>query len=391
MIDFENNIEIGMEDTQNIPIAKIKVIGVGGAGGNTVNSMIGTGHKDSIEFIAANTDSQALIHSKAKHKIQLGIKSTKGLGTGAHPEIGRRAAEEDLDKIMEVVGDADIVFLTAGMGGGTGSGATSVIAKALRERGILTVAVVTKPFTFEGKRREKIALECIEVLKKEVDTLITIPNQKLLEFVGDDISMINAFAMINDVLNQSVKGISDIITKPGYINVDFADLRTVMKDMGLAILGTGKASGHDRAKEAALRAISSPLLENMSIKGAQSVLLNITGGTNLALSEISQAASIVYEQADPNAQIIIGSVIDPQIEDEMVVTVVATGFELQNNIEAPKQELKVKATTKLDIDQKINVETQLKSQEIENLSDKDDFDVPTFLRKDTSEINQQAE
>ncbi len=379
-------LEFELQENQNElnAIATIKVIGVGGAGGNTVNSMIDAGYKN-IEFLVANTDAQALKLSKAHHKIQLGVKSTKGLGTGAHPEIGKRAAEEDLDKILEIIGDADVVFLAAGMGGGTGSGASPVIAKALKEKGILTIAIVTKPFTFEGKRRMRTAQESIDALKKEVDTLIIIPNQKLLENVGPDVSMIEAFEMINDVLNQSIKGISDIITKPGHINVDFADLKTIMKDMGLAVMGTAKATGPNRAKEAAEKAISSDLLENMSIKGAQSVLLNITGGTNLGIYEISQAASVIYEQADEDAHIILGSVIDPQLKDEVTVTIIATGFLIQNE---ENKELKIKGT-KLDIDQKVE-KSLVKNIELSKpvTLDNDDIDVPAYLRKELKNIEQ---
>lgn len=319
----------------DMPSASIKVVGIGGGGCNTVYSIVKSGYKG-ITCIVANTDAQALSLSKAEHTIHIGVKSTKGLGTGANPELGKRAAEEDLDKIMEAIGDADIVFLTAGMGGGTGSGALPVVARALRERGILSIAVVTKPFVFEGKRREKVALAAIENLRSAVDTLIILPNQKLLEFVDQKMSMIDAFSMINDVLGQSVKGISDIITKPGHINVDFADVRTIMKDMGLAIMGTGIATGSERARTAALNAISSPLLESMSIKGARGVLLNITGGKNLGLHEISEAASVVYEQADEDAVIILGSVIDESMTDEVCVTIIATGF-IQNQVTTADQ------------------------------------------------------
>lgn len=305
--------------------ASIKVLGIGGAGGNTVNSLIDSGH-EGIECIVANTDAQALEHAKARQKIQIGVKTTKGLGTGANPELGQRSAEEDLDKIMDVIGDADIVFLTAGMGGGTGSGAVPVVARALKEHGILSIAVVTKPFLFEGKRRARVADAALEQLKKDVDTLIVVPNQKLIEVVAQEVSMLDAFAMINEILTHSVKGVSDIITKPGHINVDFADVRAIMKDMGLAVLGTGRAQGKERALEAAFQAISSPLLENMSIDGARGVLLNITGGPSLGLHEISQAASIVYERADEDANIILGSVIDPAMGNEVSVTLIATGF-----------------------------------------------------------------
>jgi len=307
------------------PVVSIKVIGVGGAGGNTVNSIIESGNEN-VQCVVANTDAQALSLSRAEEKIQLGVKSTKGLGTGSNPDLGQRAAEEDLDKVMETVGDADIVFLAAGMGGGTGSGGAPVIARALKEKDILTIAVVTRPFLFEGKRRAKVADGAIEKLEKEVDTLIVLPNQKLLDEVEPGVSMIDAFSMINNILGQSVKGISDIITRPGHINVDFSDVRAIMKDMGLAIMGTGIAIGADRAQEAALQAVSSPLLENMNITGAHGVLLNITGGKNLGLHEISQAASIIYEEADENANIILGSVIDESLDEEVMVTIIATGF-----------------------------------------------------------------
>jgi cell division protein FtsZ len=306
-------------------MASIKVVGIGGAGGNTVNSIVNSG-SHGIECIVANTDAQALSLSKAHKTIHIGVKSTKGLGTGANPDLGKRAAEEDLDKLLESIGHADIVFLTGGMGGGTGSGALPVLAHALRERNILSIAIVTKPFVFEGKRRAAVAEKALDLLRKEVDTLIIIPNQKLLDVVEANVSMLDAFAKINDILSRSVKGISDIITKPGHINVDFADVRTIMKDMGLAVMGTGRASGTNRAQEATLDAITSPLLENMSIQGARGVLLNITGGKSLGLHEISQAASIIYEQADENATIILGSVIDEALTDEVTVTIIATGF-----------------------------------------------------------------
>jgi cell division protein FtsZ len=308
-----------------IRAAVIKVIGVGGGGGNTINSIIESGY-EGIEFIAVNTDAQALNLSQAAIRLQIGVKSTKGLGTGANPDLGKRSAEEDLEKIMEAVGDADIVFLTGGLGGGTGSGGLPVIAHMLREKGILCIAVVTKPFTFEGKKRSKVAEQALEELKKEVDTLIVIPNQKLLSIVDQHVSMIDAFAMINDVLGQSVRGISDIITKPGHINVDFADVRTIMKDRGMAIMGTARASGKNRAEEAALNAISSPLLENMDVCNARGFLLNITGGASLGLHEISQAAAVIYDQTSEDANIIIGSVIDNNMTDEVSVTVIATGF-----------------------------------------------------------------
>lgn len=331
---------IALKEEETKQIVSIKVIGVGGAGGNAVKRIIESGIHN-IECIVVNTDAQALELSTVPTKIQIGVKSAKGLGTGANPELGKRAAEEDLDKIMEAVGSADIVFLAAGMGGGTGSGAVPVIAHALREKGILTIAIITKPFIFEGKRRMNVAQEATEVVRKEVDTLIVMPNQNLLQVADKNVSMIDAFGMINDVLTQSVKGISDIITNPGHINVDCADVRAIMKDQGIAVMGTGKAlGGSGRGREAALQAISSPLLENMSIEGAHSVLLNITGGRNLGLHDISDAASVIYEQAHEDANIIIGSVIDEAMGDELSVTIIATGFKTKEKKElaAPKDD-----------------------------------------------------
>ncbi|MFC1842199.1 cell division protein FtsZ [Candidatus Dependentiae bacterium] len=348
MIEFEQE-----EKIQDSPVVSIKVVGVGGAGGNTVNSIIDSGYH-SITCLAVNTDAQALGISKADVKIQLGMKSTKGMGTGANPELGKRAAEEDLDKVMDALEGSDIVFLAGGMGGGTGSGALPVIARALKEQGILSIAVVTKPFEFEGKKRARVAEDAISLLKKEVDTLLVIPNQKLLEVTDKQTSMIDAFALINNVLSQSVKGISEIITYPGHINVDFADVRAIMKDMGMAVMGSGTATGEDRAAEAALQAISSPLLENMSIQGARGVLLNITGGTNLGLHEISEAASIIYEQAEEDANIILGSVIDESMGDEVTVTIIATGF-TQKMAEDGLYDLKVKATVVAPEDKEIEL------------------------------------
>ncbi|MGZ6251347.1 MAG: cell division protein FtsZ [Candidatus Chromulinivorax sp.] len=321
MIAFDQDHQI----RQDVTIS-IKVIGIGGAGGNTVNSMIES-DLSHIDFIVANTDSQALNRSQALKKIQLGKKATKGLGSGANPDLGRRAAEEDLDQIMEVIGDADIVFIAAGMGGGTGSGASPVVAKALKEKGILTIAVVTKPFGFEGKRRMAVAQEALENLKKEVDTLIVVPNQKLLDVVDRSVTMIESFSMIDELLIHSVKSISDIITQPGHINVDFADLKAIMKGMGLAMMGAGSAQGQDRAKIAAQQAIASDLIENMDIKRARGILVNITGGPNLTLHEINDAASVIYDESNDAAHIILGSVIDPSLEDKVVVSVIATGFE----------------------------------------------------------------
>lgn len=306
----------------------LKVIGVGGAGNNAVNSMILAGDLDNVQFIVANTDAQALNSSPAQIKIQLGKKITKGLGAGSNPDVGRRAAEEDLDSILDLaLTNTDILFLTAGLGGGTGSGGIPVIAHAAKELGVLSVAVVTKPFNFEGKRRQKHAEEALKALEKCVDTLIVVPNQRLLETSDVKISMLNAFALSNDILKQAIKGISEIITRAGHINVDFADVRTIMKDTGMAIMGTGRSSGVDRARQAALRAINSPLLENASIHGARGVLINITGNEDLELQEINEAASMVYDMVSPEANIILGSVIDKTMGNEICVTVIATGLE----------------------------------------------------------------
>ena len=329
-------IEFAQEDkSKHISVAKIYVVGIGGAGGNTINCMKESDYQG-VSFIAVNTDAQALTCSKADKVIQIGQKSTKGLGAGANPEIGRRAAEEDIDKVLEAVQGADIVFLTAGMGGGTGSGALPVVVKALKERGILTIVVVTKPFSFEGKRRARIAEEAIKAVREHADTILIVPNQKLLNVVDSAVSMIDGFAMINEILNQSVKSISDIITRAGHINVDFADVREIMRAQGLAIMGTGRAKGLDRARKAALEAISSPLLENMDIAGARGVLINITGSVSLGLHEISEAALVIYEKADEEANIILGSVIDESMGDVLAVTVIATGFKEQQPVEFVK-------------------------------------------------------
>ncbi len=342
-------IHLEQEEKGHAAVACIKVVGVGGAGGNTINCMVESVFKGA-EFYAVNTDAQALHISLAGTKIQIGLKSTKGLGAGANPEIGKRAAEEDLDKVMQALSDADIVFVTGGMGGGTGSGAIPVIVQALKEKGILTIVVITKPFLFEGKRRARITEQALETIKATADTLLIIPNQRLLEVTDDKVSMIEAFGMINEVLNQSVRSISDIITRSGHINVDFADVREIMKDKGIAVMGTARCSGQGRAKKAALEAISSPLLENMSIAGARSVLLNITGGTDLGLQEISEAASVIYEQADEDANIILGSVIDSQMGNEVAVTIIATGFptdrlvKVQEQKDAPIQKVYMQPT-----------------------------------------------
>jgi len=318
-------ITFKQEDRAETPVARIKVLGIGGAGGNTINHMRRSNY-DRVEFLVANTDAQALAVSEAPVRLQLGTLLTRGLGAGANPEVGRSAAHEDLEAVMSNLRDADIVFLVAGLGGGTGSGATPVIARALKEAGILTVAVVTKPFAFEGKRSLVIANEALTELGQSVDTLVVIPNERLLRVTDAHVSMLGAFAMINDVIHQFVKSIADIISYPGHINVDFADLCTIMRGMGTAVMGTGRAAGVDRAQKAAAQAISSPLLENATIEGAQAILLNITGSSGLGLHELHAAASAVYEATAEEANIIMGSVIDESMGDEVTVTIIATGI-----------------------------------------------------------------
>ena len=306
--------------------AKIKVVGVGGGGGNAVNRMIQAGI-GGVEFLVANTDQQAMKHSLAPTKLQIGSKLTKGLGAGANPDIGKQAALEDTDRILEALSGADMIFITTGMGGGTGTGAAPIIASLAAELGALTVAVVTKPFAFEGKRRRVQAEQGIRLLRDTVDTLITIPNERLLNFVERATSLNEAFKIADDILRQAVQGISDLITVPGEINLDFADVKTIMHGMGMALMGTGVSTGEHRAVEAAQRAISSPLLEEASIEGAKGVLINITGGSDMTLFEVHEAASIIQEAADEEANIIFGTVIDPRMKDEIKVTVIATGFD----------------------------------------------------------------
>ncbi|MCB9559398.1 MAG: cell division protein FtsZ [Kofleriaceae bacterium] len=313
--------------------AKILVIGVGGGGGNAVNTMI-SGNLDGVEFVAANTDLQALEANMASHKIPLGNALTKGLGAGANPEVGRRSAEESIQQIADCISGADMVFVTAGMGGGTGTGAAPVIAQVARDCGALTVGVVTKPFGFEGRKRLRQAEEGIERLSRAVDTLIVIPNNRLLQLVGNATSMVEAFRKADAVLLNAVQGISDLMTVPGLINVDFADVRTIMCDMGRALMGSGTGEGKRRAIEAAEMAISSPLLEDVSIEGATGILINVTGGPDLTLFEVNEAASLIQKAAHEDANIIFGSVIDPNITDEVRITVIATGVDRNRQAEA---------------------------------------------------------
>jgi cell division protein FtsZ len=305
--------------------ATLKVVGVGGAGGNAINRMISSS-LTGVDFIAANTDAQVLSGSQALYKVQLGRNLTKGLGAGGDPDVGRRAAQEDADAIAEALGAVDMVFVTAGMGGGTGTGAAAVIAEIAREHGALCVAVVTKPFTFEGRRRMQQAEQGLDELRDKVDTLITIPNDRLLNIVPRDMPLERAFEVADEVLLEATRGISDLITVPGLINLDFADVRTVMKNRGNALMGTGRGSGENRAVEAARAAIASPLLEDMSIAGAEAILVNITGGKDLCLHEVNEATGEVLAAAGEDANVIFGAVVDPEIEAEITVTVIATGF-----------------------------------------------------------------
>jgi len=305
--------------------AKLKVIGCGGAGGNAVNRMIGAGLRG-VEFIAANTDVQALNQSLAPHRIQLGANATRGLGSGVDPSVGRRAAEEDEQAVADSITDSDMVFITAGMGGGTGTGSAPVVARLARASGALTVAVVTKPFAFEGRRRMRQAEEGLAELRAEVDTLIVIPNERLLAVVDKGTSLSDAFSVCDEVLLKATKGISDLVTVPGLVNLDFADVKAVMSNRGNALMGTGRASGANRALEAAQSAVASPLLEDVSIAGAEGVLVNITGGRDLTLHEVNEAANVVVGAAGDEANVIFGSVIDPNMDGELMITVIATGF-----------------------------------------------------------------
>ena len=305
--------------------ALIKVIGVGGGGSNAVNRMI-RAEMMGVEFIAVNTDAQALLQSDAPHKIRIGDKLTRGLGAGADPQVGQRAAEEDSEKIYEALKDADMIFITAGMGGGTGSGAAPVIAEIAKDLGALTVGVITKPFSFEGVRRKLVAEQYSEQLKDKCDTLITIPNDRLREVVDKKTSILDAFRVVDDVLRQGVQGISDLITVPGLINLDFADVKTIMRDAGSSMMGIGIGTGENRAIEAARAAVMSPLLE-VNITGARGILFNVTGGSDLGLFEVNEAAEVIKEAADPEANIIFGTVIDDRMRDEVKVTVIATGFD----------------------------------------------------------------
>lgn len=369
--------------------AVIKVIGVGGGGGNAVQHMV-DGHIDGVDFICANTDSQALRNVGSRSIIQLGNGLTKGLGAGANPEVGRQAALEDRERIAEALQGADMVFITAGMGGGTGTGGAPVVAEVAKEMGILTVAVVTKPFPFEGRKRMTIADQGLKQLAENVDSLITIPNEKLLSVMGSGTTLLDAFKEANNVLQGAVQGIADLITRPGMINVDFADVRTVMSEMGQAMMGTGIASGENRAREAAEKAIGSPLLEDIDLQGARGILVNVTAGFDLSLGEFSEVGGVIEEFASDNATVVVGTVMDPEMSDELRVTVVATGLGQAQAEEAP-----VPAETKVVVDNTVKAEVQErpvagvaaegsavpKADPNSDLNYDSIMDIPTFLRR----------
>ncbi len=402
MIEFDENKNMA---------AKVKIIGIGGGGNNALNTMISS-HLTGVEFVAANTDAQALAANLAPMKFQLGASLTKGLGAGANPEVGRKAALEDVEMIREILKGADMVFITAGLGGGTGTGGAPVIAEVAREMGALTVAIVTKPFHFEGKKRAKQAEEGLANLRMTADALITIPNQRLLSISGKNMTLLETFKKADEILYHAAKGISDIIVGHGIINLDFADVRAVMSETGLAMMGTGIASGENRSMEAAQKAISSPLLEDISIEGARGLLINITGGENMTLSEINEATSLIQKEAHEDANVIWGMVIDPSMKEDIRITVIATGFgkpvekkvdkpvpsgikrfpqipgfkdrskEIppfsisvkEGNRETPAFMRRVKANERFD-------ELKLDSPSDFTVEDEDRFDIPTFLRK----------
>ncbi|GIO26069.1 cell division protein FtsZ [Ornithinibacillus bavariensis] len=370
MLEFDTSID---------QLATIKVIGVGGGGNNAVNRMIDHG-VEGVEFIAANTDAQALNLSKAETKIQIGGKLTRGLGAGANPEVGKKAAEESREQLEEILQGADMIFVTAGMGGGTGTGAAPVIAQIAKDLGALTVGVVTRPFSFEGRRRSTQAISGIEALKNNVDTLIVIPNDRLLEIVDKNTPMLEAFREADNVLRQGVQGISDLIAKPGLINVDFADVKTIMFNKGSALMGIGIATGENRATEAAKKAISSPLLET-SIDGAHGILMNITGGTNLSLYEVQEAADLVTNAADDEVNVIFGSVINEDLKDEIIVTVIATGFDENKKVEPQVRQRPATNQTHQHAATRESQEFVRDTREQPSRPQvEDDLDVPTFLR-----------
>ncbi len=370
--------------------AVIKVVGVGGGGGNAVEHMLAE-NIEGVEFVCANTDAQALKNSGAKTIIQLGEEITKGLGAGADPEVGRQSAEADRDRIRSVIEGADMVFITAGMGGGTGTGAAPVVAEIARQMGILTVAVVTKPFIFEGKKRLNIADEGIKRLAQQVDSLITIPNNKLLSVLGKNVSLLDAFKAVNNVLLGAVQGIAELITRPGLINVDFADVRTVMSEMGMAMMGTGVATGEDRARAAAQSAISSPLLEDINLSGARGVLVNITAGLDLSIGEFEEVGEVIKEFTSESATVVVGTVIDPDMTNELRVTIVVTG--LGRPFEEATTTTKLAETTRMDgtldyhqlerpaVLRKQGIAQKPAVSETAATTDMDYLDIPAFLRR----------
>ena len=375
-------------EPNNVSSAKIKVIGIGGAGGNAVNTMISYNLKG-VNFIAANTDAQALGASSSPIKIQIGAEVTKGLGAGSNPDVGRKSAIETKDLLRNSVEGADMVFITAGLGGGTGTGGAPIVAEISKEMEILTVAVVTKPFLFEGKKRNQQAEEGIEELRKIVDTLIVVPNQRLLSLGGKTLSLLEAFKKADDILYHAVKGISDLIMVPGLINLDFADVRSIMSEMWMALMGTGVASGDCRAVEAAQRAISSPLLEDNTIQGAHGILLNITGGPNMTLFEINEASSLIQSEAHEDANIIFGTVVDEDMGDEIRITVIATGFNLpQKQDQLMKNVSRMGAHKREDLSMPayIRHEKPIENVNVVKMGMVDDVDhldleIPTFLRR----------
>ncbi|ORU92986.1 MAG: cell division protein FtsZ [Cycloclasticus sp. symbiont of Poecilosclerida sp. N] len=371
--------------------AVIKVIGVGGGGGNAVNHMVNSAI-DGVEFICANTDAQALKNTPARTILQLGNNSAKGLGAGANPEVGKQAAIEDRERIQEVIAGSDMVFITAGMGGGTGTGAAPIVAEIAKDMGILTVAVVTKPFPFEGKKRMKIASEGIEELSHHVDSLITIPNEKLLHVLGKDMTLLDAFKVANDVLLGAVQGIAELITRPGLINVDFADVKTVMSEMGDAMMGTGSAKGENRAREAAESAIHSPLLEDINVQGARGILVNITASLDMSIGEFEEVGQVIRDFAADDANVVVGTVIDPDLEGEMRVTVVATGLGQSVVVPTPivpvqRDPIKVAALEEEDFDiptvmrDKNAGTASQKARGLDGAKDPAYLDIPAFLRR----------
>ena len=367
-------------------IARIKVAGVGGSGHNAIHRMITSGLQG-VEFVAINTDAQALHHSKAHQKVQIGKQTTRGLGAGMNPEVGKQAAEENREELKEALSGTDMVFITCGLGGGTGSGAGPVVAEVAREEGVLTVAVVTKPFAFEGIRRREIAEKALEELKEHVDSIIVIPNDRVLQIIDKKTSLLDAFRTVDDVLRQGVQGIADLVTMPGLINVDFADVKSIMADSGSALMGIGRASGENRAVEAAKQAIDSPLLE-LSIDGAKGVLFNVTGGKDLGMYEVDEAAKIITKSVDSDAKIIFGSVIDDAMSDELRITVIATGFD-----EIVKKKTVPKSTiSPLTLEDDIQDEEEISSgsrftaknidmTEEDEEEETEELDIPAFIRK----------